>query len=303
MSREAERPGFVDFGGAMAQDGAEPGRTETVDYIAELDLSRALGLSRSTAPLSLTSALPQPRSIECQRDMLLAAAVERRLDIRAAARAVEAAEDELERQCLNVFPSIVVGMTGERTERRSLPGRDILADTVRASLAAGQLTAPSIQSRSQRRQARRQFIDSMLGATVAVTLPIWDQNQANVAKARYDVLRKRRLLDALIDEAVHQVRVATTRIETAGHLVAFFENEILTQAEQNVEGAGIVYKSGQQGILPLIEAQETLIRQRRRYLGVLQDYAIALVDLEVALGGRIPGSRGESDNVEADDGS
>jgi len=269
--------------------------------VAELALARALGLSGTTAPLSLASALPQPHLLASDPESLLSSAMAQRLDVRAAVKAVEAAEDELERQCLNVFPSIIVGMTGERTERRSLPSRNILADTARASVAAGQLTAPSIQSRSQRDQARRQHIDALLGATVSITLPIWDQNQANIAKARYDVIRKRKWLEGLIDDAVHDVRAATTQITTARHLVEFFDNEVLVQAEQNVQGASKVYESGEQGILPLIEAQETLIRQRRRYVGILQDYAVSLVDLELAVGGRIPEATDSPSNGGNDD--
>ena len=270
--------------------------------VAELALARALGLSDAIAPLSLVSALPQPQPLTTAADSLVMIAMDQRLDLRAAAKSVEAAENELERQCLNVFPSMVVGITGERTERRSLPDRNILADTARASVAAGQLTAPSIQSRSQRRQARSQFIDALLGATASITLPIWDQNQANIAKARYDVIRKRKLFEALVDDVVYDIRLATTRIETARRLVDIFE-AALAQAEQNVQGASKVYETGEQGILPLIEAQETLIRQRQRYVRVLQDFAVSLVDLELAVGGRIPDAGATSSEGAIDENS
>jgi len=57
--------------------------------------------------------------------------VHERAAIRSFALALEAAEEEIERQCLNVFQSVVLGITGERTEHLGTQGRDILADRAR----------------------------------------------------------------------------------------------------------------------------------------------------------------------------
>jgi len=260
--------------------------------MAELALAGALGLSRSDAPVTLDGALPKPQPIRENEDDLLTLADERRLDLRAAGLALTAAENELERECMNVFPSIVVGIAGERTERRGLADRDILADTARSSIAAGKPTAPSIQSRAQRDQARRQVIDALLGATVAIALPIWDQNQAHIAKARFEVIRRRKLLDAAYDGAARQVKEAFRRAMIAQELAEFFEDEVLPQATQNVEGARSLYRTGEQGVLALLEAQEMLVQQRRRSVSILQDYALARVDLELAVGGRLPEATG-----------
>ncbi|NOT02055.1 MAG: TolC family protein [Phycisphaerales bacterium] len=263
--------------------------------VAEVALAGALGLSRSNAPLTLAGALPQPLAPEHDEAELQTVATEQRLDLRAARLAVTSAENELERECRNVFPSIVLGINGERTERRAMPGRDILADTLRSSVTAGTLTAPSIQPRSEREQARRQFIDSLLGATVSITLPIWDQNQARIARARFEVIRRRKLLDAVAEAAAQQVRESLVRSRAARELAVLFDQEVLPQAVQNLEGAQSLYRTGEQGILPLIESQETLVRQRRRHVTVLQEYALAMVDLELAVGGRLPPSDGATE--------
>src|SRR5207237_5254301 len=110
----------------------------------------------------------------------------RRLAGQLASARIRAAEGQNLREYARVFPTISLGAELERLETRGVPGRKILADTARESVAAGKLTAPSIQSRAQRRHERSQIIDSIFGPSLTLTLPVWDQNQAQVAKARYN---------------------------------------------------------------------------------------------------------------------
>ncbi len=256
--------------------------------VAELALARAMGLGRSAAQWTAVGALPQPRSLDLDLSSLVARADAERLDVSSAELAISVAEDEFVRQCRSVFPSIVVGVTGERTERASMPGRDVLADTARASVASGQLTAPSIQSRAERDRARSQFIDALLGATVTMTLPLWDQNQAGIAKARFAVVQKRKQFEDLLEEIRQDVGQASSRVRTSASLATLYENEVLPNDEANAAGAKALYETGEQSILALIEAQRTLVLHRRRYVDALRNYAMALVDLEFAIGGRLP---------------
>jgi outer membrane protein TolC len=204
------------------------------------------------------------------------------------AQAVKAAEKELEREYLQVFPNITAGFNLERTERRAMPGRKILADTARASVANGQLTAPDIETRGQRRLARRQIIDATLGPSIEVTLPVWDQNQAQIAKARFKAVQARRRYEDLLDAVAEQVQRASASACDNAKLVQFYQQELLPQVNQNVEGARRIYKLGEQSIIVLIEAQRSLVEQRAAYVSIMRDYALAVADLEQALGGRIP---------------
>jgi len=253
--------------------------------VAEIALARSLGLSRSYAPWTLITTLPQPRSLSLAQSAIVDQAFSERLDAQVAELAVQAAEDEFVRQTQNVFPSIIIGITGERTERRSLPGRSVLADTARASVADGQLTAPGIQSRAQRDQARSQFIDALLGATVSMTLPIWDQNQAGIAKARYGVLQRRKELEDLYDEIAQAIGQAYSRVHALVAITGLYDAEIKPNDTANIDGARALYETGHQNIIVLLDAQEALIDHQRRYVEALRDYAATIVDLELALGG------------------
>jgi len=256
--------------------------------VARIELARALGLSRSDQSLTLVETTPDGSVTGTNDEQLLMYALTERLDARAAAFATRAADEELKRQYMNLFPNVTVGVEGERTDRRSLPGRNVLADTARASVANGGLTAPDIESRAQRDLARRQIIDSLLGPSLNITLPIWDQNQAQIAKARFKALQKRKEYEDLLDTIALQVQEALVIARSAEEQVQFYDDQALPQSESNVDAARRAYRGGEQSVLVLIDAQEELIKLRRSYLETSLSRAVALTELERAVGGRLP---------------
>jgi len=257
--------------------------------VARIELARALGLNRAQPHLVLMETTPNREMTNLDNERLLTFALTERLDARMAALATQAADDELKRQYLNLFPNVTLGVEAERPERRSLPGRNVLADTARASVANGGLTAPNIQSRAERDLERRQIIDSLIGPSLNITLPIWDQNQAQIAKARYKAAQRRKENEDLLDTIAQQVQEAVAVARSANEQVLFYRDQALPQAEANVDAARRAYQGGEQGILVLIEAQERLIRLRRSYVDAAAEYAIAFTELERAIGGRWPG--------------
>ncbi|HKQ46861.1 MAG TPA: TolC family protein [Phycisphaerae bacterium] len=258
--------------------------------VALADLERSMGLTRSTQRVELTEELKPPPPIVFEESELVSFALHERLDAQSAAAQVRAAEAELRRQYLNIFPSVVAGAEVERTDRRSLPGRDIVADTLRTSIANGGLTAPEIQSKDQRDQERRQIIDSIIGPSLAITLPIWDQNQAQIAKADFTVRQRRKSFEDLLDQVALDVQQSSAAMRTAQELVSFYEKETLPQAQKNVDAATRSYQAGEQSVVALIEAQRSLIDQRRTFVDIVRDSAIAKAELERAVGGRLPRS-------------
>lgn len=258
--------------------------------VTQAELSRLMGLTRWANGFDLGEELTPPPPLVFDEGELLAYAMRERLDAQATAAQVRAAEGELRRQYLNIFPSVVAGAELERNERRALPGRDVLADTARTSVANGTLTAPEIESRGQRDLERRQIIDSVLGPSLTITLPIWDQNQAQIAKADFKVRQLRKSYEDLLDQVAQDVQQSSAIMRTAQELVGFYEKETLPQAQKNVDAATRSYQAGEQSIVALIEAQRSLIVQRRTFVDIVRDSAIAKAELERALGGRLPRS-------------
>lgn len=255
--------------------------------VAQAAVARVLGLSRSTKPWVLKDSLPQPTTLMDDVD-LITHAMSERIDARMIQSQVAAAEQELALEWLKVVPNVTAGAALERSEARAIPGRKVFADTARESVANGKLTAPSIQSKAQRDLERRQIIDALLGPSLDITLPIFDQNQAQIAKAKYKVAEKRKAYEDLLDDVANQVRQAAAVARNAAEQVRNYADKILPQAQENVEAARRLYLAGEQSILVLIESQETLIKQRRLFQDVLRDYAVAIAELQSAVGGRLP---------------
>ncbi|MCB9849423.1 MAG: TolC family protein [Phycisphaerales bacterium] len=257
---------------------------------SEATLGDLLGLARAQRSWQLVDELPENYAGTIDSDALLRCAMDQRLDARAAELDVESAEAELALQVRRVYPDVQVGFALERNERRGAPGRKLLADTARSSIAAGQLTAPSIESRGQRSLARSQIIDAKLGPSLAVTLPIWDQNQAQIAKARFRAMQARTRYERLLDAIAVQVNQAAIQATTTADLIHLYESESLPVGESTVDGATRLYEAGEQSVLAVVDAQEQLIQRRRDLVRALRDHAAAVTELENAVGGKLPDS-------------
>lgn len=254
-------------------------RARLVASDAKRELATLMGLHTNAEELFLTedselSVVP-PKS-----DTLVATALESRLDVRALREAVRAADERLVLEYRSVFPSLTIGLSMEREARGPTQDRDILADTARASIAAGRLTAPEIQPRS----ARDVDQDVTLGPGFALELPIFDQNQAQIARARYVLEQAVHRLSALETSIVQEVRGAADQVETARRITRFYEAEVLPQSQQNLDLARDAYKAGKTGFLSVLEAERTFLVTRDRYATAMEAEAIALARLERAVG-------------------
>ena len=215
-------------------------------------------------------------------------ALERRLDVQAAWWEVEAAAAEVEQQRLRLFPSLGLGLSATRVERRATPGRKLLADTARASAANGALTAPDIQSRAERRRERSQEIDAVLGPSIEVPLPIFDQNQAQVAKAQARARELKQRYEEIQQRVVEGVRTALYTYRLAQERVRVFKESLLPQQEANLRFAEKSYQAGQETILTVLLAQEALIRSQLSAAAAERDLAVSSANLERQLAGQIP---------------
>ena len=193
---------------------------------------------------------------------LLDRALRRRLDLRLAEKRVLAAEKKLSEARLGVIPHIAVGAEYERAEE-----------------------PPDLR-----------------GPTFDFTFPLWDQNRAEIARARYELSRVRREYEGAVEKAAEEIREALVRARENGRLVVFYENEVLPLAKENVESARRGYTSGGHTILFLTHAQKSLIEERRGYVRALKEYAQAVADLERAVGGRLSAASADGKTGEADGG-
>ena len=251
---------------------------------AKRSLAQALSIGLDVDDLQLEDALRDVASPFPPADALIEMARTHRLDLRAAAKATESSYAKIDFEKLNIFPDISVGPFFERGERRALTGRKPLADFARSSIAAGAPTVPSIQPRSERNAARRQEINSIFGPALTMTLPIFDQNQAQIAKAYYLYQQNLKAYEELYLNIAQDIRMAADRTETAAGNVVFYRDEIVPQAERNLTFARDSYNAGQTSILALLEAQRLLLAAKQNYIEVRLEAASAVADMEAAIG-------------------
>ena len=125
----------------------------------------------------------------------------------------------------------------------------------------------------------------MLGPTLDVPLPIFDQNQAQIAKARYRVRELQRRYEETEQRVIEGVRSALTMRRVAEERARIFQSSLLPLQETNLQLAQTQYRSGQESILTVLLAQESLIRTQLGYAAALRDLAISTATLERQMAG------------------
>lgn len=247
---------------------------------ARRELARQLGLIEDAGGLVLAEPLPEARVTESAAEAMVAGAIARRLDLQAADEAVAAAAARYKHELARVFPNVEVGLALEREARQAGPDRDLLADTARASLREGALSAPDIEPRSQRGGGQ----DFQIGPSLSMEIPLFDQNQAQIAKARYGLAQAERQREALRRAAVQDIRGAIDRAATAGAVVALYRDQMLPQAGRNVELTKTAYEAGKIPFITVLDTQRSFLETRSRLVTAMRDYATSLPRLELELG-------------------
>ena len=220
---------------------------------AKRSLARLLSLDQRVEELILTDALPEFLSPSLDSDSLITRARKHRLDLQALSEAVLTGEAEVELEYLRVFPEISVGVGGERLESRNA-GKD------------------------------PQEIDSMWGPHLSVTLPIFDQNQARIARAQYAHVQAIKSYEDLHLSIAQDIRIAVDRASVLWTNVAFYRDGLLPQAQKNLDFTNAAYKAGTTNVLTLLESQRALLDTRGAYVLAWSDASTSLSDLERALG-------------------
>ena len=247
---------------------------------ARRSLAKTLGLVTDADEFVLVDVPADAPLHKLDTDRLLEIALRERLDLRATLHATLSAERRLKLEYRRVFPTLELGVALERGERGRAEGRDLLADTARASLASGRLTAPEIEPRS----ARREHTDFIIGPSLSLELPIFDQNQAQIARARFEYEQAQRLLAGLEHSITQEVRGAADQAQTAWRIAHFYRDEVVPQAQRSLEMSRESYHAGKTSILSVLDAERTYLTARDSHAEALQAAASALPELERAAG-------------------
>jgi len=126
--------------------------------------------------------------------------------------------------------------------------------------------------------------DWKVGPGVSLELPIFDQNQAQIARALEDARRREKILTATAILAAQEVQSADARARAAVDALSLYRDEVIPRAEDTLRQSRSSYQQGKTTILPVIEAQRQVLDARRDYVHRLQQAAAALSDVERTTG-------------------
>lgn len=210
-------------------------------------LNALLGLSGNRTNWRATARLPEPPEQEIELKLLEKRAVEQSLDLRALEK----------RYALFAW---------------------------RANLARAGGLIPDVRAgvRAEREEGVWE-----IGPAVSLSLPLFDQGQAGVERARAQMRRVRASVRATAVRLRAAVRAATNRLITARRRVAHYRRILLPLREQIVGESQKQYYAMELGVFQLIDAKRTQVDTGRRYVEALRDYWLARAALDQMLAGRM----------------
>ena len=213
-------------------------------------LTRLCGLWGERARWRIEARLEElpPPSVEAALDDLEPRAVARRLDVQLARRHVETARAALPVARAGVIGGFELGAQGHQD-----PDHD------------GRVLGPSLR----------------------LEIPIFDQHQALLFKLRARLRAAERTLDAVTLEARSEVRAARDHLLSTRAIVEYYRVHALPLRERTVVLAQEQYSAMLLGVFQLLSAKQAQIRTYREYLQSVRDYFIARAQLERVAGGPI----------------
>lgn len=263
------------------------------DYLAgKRRLVMVMGLAGAETGWRVTplDELPDTWVVQAQEEQLLLTAAEQRLDLKSAEWMVQAAESDIGLNRRAGLPDLAVGVGFQRTgapagSGPSLAGR--AGNTLVRGLAGRVTGVPARPMVGDAFQPRMREMKWMVGPMFDMELPIFDWNQAGVARALAVYNQRVAEYESQLQQTVRQVRENLVRIRQAHQQVEFYEQSIMPAVEQNLEVARQSYIAGREDLTVYLDVQEDLLRTRLQRVGFVRDYLIGLADLERAMGGQV----------------
>lgn len=240
---------------AREQAAATIARTESARARAErsearMALAERLGLAGRTNRWQAEDRLPLPPAEEAEVDELLALARQQRHDLASARSALEAGNHELA--------------------------------LVRGTRLLGEIEFGFEREREDGERRRS-------GPHLSLELPLFQQGQAGIARARAEQTLAQGRITELELALERQVRIGRARLDSQREIVDAYRSALLPQREAIVAGEQERYNFMLIGAFELIAAKQQEYDAWQGYLKAIRDYWLARVELERSVGGRLPG--------------
>ncbi|HVU15463.1 MAG TPA: TolC family protein [Candidatus Didemnitutus sp.] len=240
---------------AMQQASAQEVRLELMRTDAQIQsdreaLNRLLGLSGAETDWKMVGEMANLPAAEPSLSNLEGSAVSQRLDLAAAKAQVALAQSAFDL----------------KRKTRLLPGTVNLGVDTERNPDGSRVTGPQLE----------------------IGLPIFDQGQADMARLSAELRRAEDHYEALSAEIGSDVRSARIALLAARSAAEYYDKTLLPQRELIVRQTLVNYNAMQKNTYELLLAKEREQMAEREGIETIRDYWIARVQLERALGGRLP---------------
>jgi cobalt-zinc-cadmium efflux system outer membrane protein len=228
-------------------------RYENELVTAQSHLTRILGLDPGMSTYAMASPLRTPDIVIPPEDVAIDYALKNRPDIHLARTRIRYAEEKLLMEKANIFEHVKIGVAYEREADR----------------------------------------EDSIGPAIEMQVPLFDQNRPMISESNYRIRQARKNLQALEGQVREEVISGLARLRFTQSVVQQFQAKILPLRMKALDYAVTWVNAMQLNKLYLLEAQKGLLKSRKAYTEALVDYNHAMVDLELHLGGQIPGGHGK----------
>lgn len=127
----------------------------------------------------------------------------------------------------------------------------------------------------------------VLGPSLTLELPIFDQRQAAIAKLEAQRRAAERRLEEVSVDARSEARAAALALQTARTVVESYRTLLVPLRDRIVGETQLQYNGMLLGPFQLLSAKRDQIETHRAYVEALRDYWSARAELQRAVGGRI----------------
>lgn len=130
--------------------------------------------------------------------------------------------------------------------------------------------------------------ENRMGPSLSLQLPIFDQNQAQIAKAEYRKRQAEKELAGRMALVREEIGMSCATLDALRSELLLLRDEALPLRERAAAFAEKYFNAMQISMLPLLEARQQLLETKLRLLETQKEYHAALVELERQIGGRFP---------------
>jgi len=192
----------------------------------------------------------------------------------------------------------------DKLEARAIEGRLDLAAAKKDAEAAAQALNLTRQFRYLGplgigvAYKREPDLGKFWGPTVELGIPIFNQRQADVARAEADFKRTQERVAALAVDIRSQARESRARLAAASSMVHHYE-AVLLPLQQTIVGETLkLYNGMLVGVYELLLAQQNQVQTARQYVAANKAFWLAWTDAERAIGAQLPKPRTSGRNTE-----